>query len=500
MLKMEQIEAIRRMSQSESISTIARTLGIDWKTAQKYADKDDFNEAVEEKVKERRSKLDPYKPIIDELLEKEEQQNIPRKQRFTAKRMHSYLVETCGIEELRNSYITVSRYFKARRIEKRRNYYTPGTMPLVWHPGEAQGDFGEALFRVNGEERMMHYFVMTFPNSNRRIALVMPGENCECVCTALQEIFTFIGGVPSRIVFDNATGIGRRVQKILEMNEGFSRFRLHYRFNTTFANPRSGWEKGSVENAVGTIRRNLFVPVRMITGSIAEYNRTVMMRDSFEFEADEIHYRKGRVQSLIWQEEDKEALHALPEKSFIVHRIDSMTTSKTGSLVLDSKHVYNLGPLHPRQAVLVEKTAFNVSFYTRDGAFIKTFDRLYGEDPQEVYDIEQLLAALVRKTGAWHNSYVREHMEDGPLKEWLDSRDSSQLRSNLSILSSASGVFGFADTCLAASRLVMKGHFPSLEDLESYCSRLRECDESFSLNTTGVSLSMYDRLLAKEAL
>lgn len=50
MLKMEQIEAIKRMSQSESISTIARTLGIDWKTAQKYVDKDDFNEAVKKKV------------------------------------------------------------------------------------------------------------------------------------------------------------------------------------------------------------------------------------------------------------------------------------------------------------------------------------------------------------------------------------------------------------------------------------------------------------------
>ena len=85
MLKMEQIEAIKRMSQSESISTIARTLGIDWKTAQKYAGKDDFNEAVEEKVKGRHSKLDPYKPIIDELLEKEEQQNIPRKQLLDAR-------------------------------------------------------------------------------------------------------------------------------------------------------------------------------------------------------------------------------------------------------------------------------------------------------------------------------------------------------------------------------------------------------------------------------
>lgn len=305
-------------------------------------------------------KLNPYKPIIEGMLEKEEQQNIPRKQRFTAKRMHSYLVEECGIEELRNSYITVSRYLKARKIEKRRNYFAPGTMPLVWHAGEAQGDFGEALFKVDGEERMMHYFVMTFPNSNRRIALVMPGGNCECVCTALQEIFAFIGGVPSRIVFDNATGIGRRVRKILEMNEGFSRFRLHYRFDTTFANPRSGWEKGSVENAVGTIRRNLFVPVRMITGSITEYNRIVMMRESFEFEAGKIHYRKGKAQSLIWQEEDEKALHALPEKDFTVHRIDSMTTTKAGSLVLDSKHVYNLGPLHSRQAVLIEKTAFTV--------------------------------------------------------------------------------------------------------------------------------------------
>ena len=63
MLKMEQIEAIKRMSQSESISTIARSLGIDWKTAQKYVDKDDFNEAVKEKVKEHHSKLNPYKHV-----------------------------------------------------------------------------------------------------------------------------------------------------------------------------------------------------------------------------------------------------------------------------------------------------------------------------------------------------------------------------------------------------------------------------------------------------
>ena len=47
MLRMEQIEAIKRMSRSESISTIASALNIDWKTAKKYAEMDDFNVTVE---------------------------------------------------------------------------------------------------------------------------------------------------------------------------------------------------------------------------------------------------------------------------------------------------------------------------------------------------------------------------------------------------------------------------------------------------------------------
>lgn len=90
MLRMEQIEAIKRMSRSESISTIASALNIDWKTAKKYAEMDDFNVAVETKVaRARASKLDPYKPTIDKILEDEEQRRVPRKQRFTAKRMQA---------------------------------------------------------------------------------------------------------------------------------------------------------------------------------------------------------------------------------------------------------------------------------------------------------------------------------------------------------------------------------------------------------------------------
>ena len=78
MLRMEQIEAIKRMSRSESISTIASALNIDWKTAKKYAEMDDFNVTVETKAARARvSKLDPYKPTIDRILEDEEQRRVP---------------------------------------------------------------------------------------------------------------------------------------------------------------------------------------------------------------------------------------------------------------------------------------------------------------------------------------------------------------------------------------------------------------------------------------
>src|SRR5699024_12331407 len=83
----------------------------------------------------------------------------------------------------------------------------------------------------------------------------------ECVCQGLQDIFEFIGGVPPLLIFDNATGVGRRIGDAIHESELFSRFRAHYHFRVRFCNPYSGWEKGNVERKVDYNRANLFVPV-----------------------------------------------------------------------------------------------------------------------------------------------------------------------------------------------------------------------------------------------
>ena len=126
----------------------------------------------------------------------------------------------------------------------------------------------------------------------------------------LKAVFEFCGGVPTRLVFDNATGVGRRVGQVVSTADTFTRFAAHYGFDFSFCNPNSGHEKGSVENAVGAIRRNLFVPVPRID-SLPAYNKRILGRCLDRAGKD--HYLKGEPERQLFME-DCVAMADLPAK------------------------------------------------------------------------------------------------------------------------------------------------------------------------------------------
>ena len=75
--------------------------------------------------------------------------------------------------------------------------------------------------------------------------------------------FSFLGGVPWSIVYDNTTlavarilGDGRR-----KRTRVFSELVSHYLFEDRFGRPGKGNDKGKVEGLVGYARRNFLVPV-----------------------------------------------------------------------------------------------------------------------------------------------------------------------------------------------------------------------------------------------
>lgn len=111
MLKMPQQQYIRFLREAEgcSIQEIADRVGVHWRTAKKYADKEDWNEPVK-KRNSRFPVMGPFVEIVDSWLE--EDRLLPRKQRHTATRIYQRLRDEYGFT---GSDRTVLNYVKHRK-------------------------------------------------------------------------------------------------------------------------------------------------------------------------------------------------------------------------------------------------------------------------------------------------------------------------------------------------------------------------------------------------
>lgn len=171
---MDQINSIRDLSQNGlSAAKIAETLSVDEKTVRKYLSETDFSPRPPEK-RVFPSKLDPYKEQIERWLE--EDKKTWYKQRHTARRIHDRLGELHS--EYDCGYLLVQRYVKKRRAEEAAR---TATQELVWHPGEAQADFGEADFYEAGELVRKKYLTLSFPFSNGGWSRIFGGA-CKILC------------------------------------------------------------------------------------------------------------------------------------------------------------------------------------------------------------------------------------------------------------------------------------------------------------------------------
>ena len=85
-----------------------------------------------------------------------------------------------------------------------------GFLLLDWLPGECQVDFGQADFRVRGvvTRAISSWSRSPTPTSGSPRFL---GRDRGVRLPGAQERVEFVGGVPLRAVFDNATEVGRRV-------------------------------------------------------------------------------------------------------------------------------------------------------------------------------------------------------------------------------------------------------------------------------------------------
>ncbi len=246
----------RRWHEGLAVTETAREEGASRDTVHKHRDKGDFSPSVPV-ARERPPKLDPYRPLIDQRLGDDAKSGA--KQRRTARRVHDRLV---GEERADVSPDTVERY--ARRARAPRPAGRGQFLDLAWAPGEAQADFGEADSCLRGARTRPRHLALAFPLSNVGLAQAFPGESAGCACQGPGNAFGHVGGVPGRIVPDNAAGVGRKACDAARTTEPSEACSAHHGLACAFRNPHPGHERGSVESEVGAARRNPFVPVPQV--------------------------------------------------------------------------------------------------------------------------------------------------------------------------------------------------------------------------------------------
>lgn len=494
---MSQIQMIQDMDrQGNTISAIAEATGHDRKTVRKILDKTDFNQEMPIKKRGSGGLLEPYIQQIDELMDK--QKKLSRKERFTATRMWEFLFVDCCHVELEHAYHTIRRYMKAKHQQELRSNHEKGALKLVWHSGEAQCDFGEASFLIEGNLEKLYFLVLSFPFSNRVFCQLFKGETSECVCEGLLAIFNHIGGIPPLIIFDNATGVGRRIGDKVRQCQMFARFQLHHRFQVRFCNPQSGNEKGNVETAVKYVRSHLFVPTVCIpAGGIAHFNAHTLMRKSGDLRMDVEHYQKGELVKNLF-ETDSQALLSLPHTPFVVVRYDTFTTDSYGMVKTNSAtHSYLLGPRYANRTILCGFGAWDIKFYTPEGELIHEYPRQFGGSSTESVDMLISLDALKYKPNAWMNSQVRETMEPGAFRNYMDHADANARKRGLYLLNETAQEFGFNVAALAMDNIWNGEKENSAADVKTYARRLASFPIGMSSNTTGVSLEPFNALMAQ---
>ena len=215
-----------------------------------------------------RPKLDSFVGVIDAILVEDKAR--PVKQRHTSKRIFERLRDEHGYV---GGLTIVKDYVLAQRQRQREVF-----VPLRHDPGHAQADFGEALAVIGGVERKIHFFAMDLPHSDAGFVQAYPAETMEAFCAGHVAAFTFFGGVPASILYDNTKLAVARIlgDGTRQRTRVFSELQSHYLFSDRFGRPGKGNDKGKVEGLVGLTRRNFLVPLPHAAGFAALNERLLV--------------------------------------------------------------------------------------------------------------------------------------------------------------------------------------------------------------------------------
>jgi len=314
-------------------------------------------------------------------------------------------------EELRLSgyaggYDAVRRY--ARAWERQQGIQSAEAyVPLSFAPGEAyQFDWSHEVVVLDGVTNVVKVAQVRLCHSRMPFVRAYPREAQEMVFDAHNRAFAFFRGACARGIYDNMRTVVDAVfvGKERTFNRRFLQMASHYLVEPTPCTPAAGWEKGQVENQVGTVRGRFFTP-RLKFKSYEELNAYLLDRCVAFAKAQPHPEQKERSVFEVFEDE-RPALIPYPGPFDGFHAA-TVAVSKTCLVRFDNNR-YSVMASAVGRPVDVHAYADRIVI-KQDGLVVGEHSRRFGRN-QTAYDPWHYVPVLARKPGALRNG--------APFKDW----------------------------------------------------------------------------------
>jgi len=401
MLVVETIAKIRRayFVQGKAIKEICRDLRLSRKVVRKAIRTGETAFSYTRSVQPQ-PKLGPWTEELDQLLTANAARSS--RERVTLMRIFEDL-RGLGYE---GGYDAVRRYAASwRRCESAGS--AAAFVPLSFDPGEAyQFDWSHEVVLIAGVTVTIKVAHMRLCHSRMPFVRAYQRETQEMVFDAHDKAFAFFGGVCVRGIYDNMkTAVDAIfVGKERAYNRRFQQMCGHYLVEPVACTPASGWEKGQVENQVGTVRQNFFSP-RLRVASLEELNALLADRC--------VEWAKARPHpeiagKTVWEVFEVERASLIPYRGPFdgFHAIPA-AVSKT-CLVRFDNNKYSVDASAVGRPVEIRAYAERVEL-RQEGRVVGEHARAFGRGGT-IYDPWHYVPILARKPGALRNG--------APFKDW----------------------------------------------------------------------------------
>ena len=317
-----------------------------------------------------------------------------KKDQCTKQRLYALIKE----EGYTGSYEAFT--WQVRQIEEEQNHTTKEAfVKLLPFRSHLQVDFGEIEVMDQGVPRKIFFFCAKLCWSKVEFVRVYPRSSSEFLFDGLVQAFSFFGGVPKVVLFDNLSPAVKRIlperERILQ--ESFLRFQSFYCFESIFCAPGKGNEKGMVENLVRYIKNNYFRPKPVFHG-FPSMNDWLLKQCENRRDTNKLN---GKNWVELWLEEQPVFLPFRDHYEYVRCQEAKVDTYQ---LVHVESNRYSVPTSYVGKRVQVKLFPFQIQVISQH-QLIATHDRLFGKD-HETLNPYHYLSLLEKKARAYAEAKV----------------------------------------------------------------------------------------------